>query len=185
MNARNQVHKEVARQTFAIIGKAAPTEEAHGIKGALRRAVQKSVPINGLFAGVRGDGIDPSAAGVVAVRIRFDHENAAELSRVENFFGFGIKDGTNALAANLQDAIPLLHRVHHGKAIFHGVGHRFFAVDVLAGSTGVHNHFAMLVVHGGDNDGVHIFTVQNASIVARGGNVLFDCFARGVVARIV
>src|SRR5215472_18378940 len=42
MNPRNQVHKEVARQAFAIMSKAAPTEEAHGIKGALGGTVQKS-----------------------------------------------------------------------------------------------------------------------------------------------
>ena len=67
MDARNQVNKEVTRQAFAIICKAAPAEESNGVKGAFGRTIQKSIPINRLFAGVRGNRVDPSAARAVAV----------------------------------------------------------------------------------------------------------------------
>src|SRR5438105_142234 len=185
MDARNQVNKEVTRQAFAIICKAAPAEESNGVKGTFGRTIQKSIPINRLFAGVRGNRVDPSAARAVAVRIRLDHANVAKLPRVEDFLGFCVEDTANSLAANLQDAICLLHCVYHGKSIFHGVRHRFFAIDVFSCGTGIHNHPAMLVVHCCDNDGVNILAVQNSSVVTRGRDVLLDRFSRCVVARVV
>src|SRR2546428_164107 len=49
MDSGNQVNKEVAGQSLAIVCKAAPAEEAHGAKGPFRRAIEKGVPTDGWF----------------------------------------------------------------------------------------------------------------------------------------
>ena len=61
------------------------------------------------------------------------------------------------------------------------MGHRFFAIDVLAGRAGIGNHLAMLVVSRRDDDGVDILAVQNFLIVACGRNALLDSFPGRVV----
>src|SRR5579862_1840364 len=63
VNAGNQVDEEIAAEAFAVVGKAAPTEEADGIEGVLGSADQERVPVNRLFAGVGRYGINPGAAG--------------------------------------------------------------------------------------------------------------------------
>ena len=170
------MNKEVARQALAIVRKATPSEEPDWIKGSVGRPIQIGVPVDRLFVCVWWDGVDPSAAGGVAVRIRLNHEHVTEPSRVKNILGFRVKDRTDPLAANLDDAISPLRRIDHGKSIFHRMGHRFFAIDVLAGRTGIGNHLAMLVVCRRDDDGVDILAVQNFPIIACGWNVLLDSF---------
>src|SRR5207248_2071180 len=124
MDPRNQMNKEVARQALAIVRKATPSEEPDWIKGSVGRPIQIGVPVDRLFVCVWWDGVDPSAAGGVAVRIRLNHEHVTEPSRVKNILGFRVKDRTDPLAANLDDAISPLRRIDHGKSIFHRMGHR-------------------------------------------------------------
>ena len=170
------MNKEVTGQAFAVVCKTAPAEEPGGIKWSLRRAVQKGVPVDRLFVCVWWNRVDPSTASGVAVRIRLNHEYFTESSRVINFLRFSIEDGTDPLAADLDDAICLLSRFDHGESILHGMGHRFFAINVLAGGAGIGNHFAMLVVCCRDNDRVDVLAVEDFSMVACGRDVLLDSF---------
>src|SRR6516162_9950744 len=89
VNAGDQMHKQVASQTFAIIAKAAPAEETDGIKGPLERTVDKGAPVDGLLAGIGGNRIHPGAARVVAVPIGLDRGYVAEFARVVDLLGFG------------------------------------------------------------------------------------------------
>ena len=74
----------------------------------------------------------------------------------------------------------------HGESVFDGVRHGLLAVDVFAGGAGVFEDVAMLVVHGGDEDGVDIFAIENGAIVARGRDAgIFDRFLRGDVAAVI
>ena len=72
MDSGEQVHEKVAGQTFAVIGEAAPAEEARGVKGTLWRADQKLVPVDGFFAGIGGNGVDPGAARRIAIQRSFE-----------------------------------------------------------------------------------------------------------------
>src|SRR5579862_5651169 len=77
VNAGEQVDEEIAAESLAVVGEAAPAEEADGIEVVGRRAADESLPIDGLRAGVRRNGINPGAAGRVAVPIRIDREDLA------------------------------------------------------------------------------------------------------------
>ena len=72
------MHEQIAGETFAIIGEAAPAEEADRVEGSLRSIPEESVPIDGLRAGVGRDGIDPGAAGGVAIGRSLDEEYISE-----------------------------------------------------------------------------------------------------------
>src|ERR1700737_4073964 len=160
------MNEKVARQALSIVRKTAPTEEARGVKGALGRAVQKGVPVDGLFACVGRNRVDPSATGAVAVRVGLNHENVTESSGGINFLGFRVEDGTDPLAAYLDHAICLLRRIDHGESIFYGMGHWLFAIDVFASEAGVDKQLAMLVIRRRDDDSVNILAIENFSIVA-------------------
>src|ERR1700746_13439 len=67
MNPGNQVNKEVAGQAFAVVREATPAEKSDWVKRPLWRSVQKGVPVDRLFVCVRRNGVDPGAAGAVAV----------------------------------------------------------------------------------------------------------------------
>lgn len=64
-------------------------------------------------------------------------------------------------------------------------GHRFLAINVLAGRAGTYENFAVLVVGNCDKDGIHIFTIEDLFIIACRRNILFDRFLRCRVSRIV
>jgi hypothetical protein len=66
------------------------------------------------------------------------------------------------------------------------MGHGLFAVDVFAGGAGVFENVAMLVVHGGDENGVDVFAIENGAIVATGGDAgILYRFLRGDVAAVI
>ena len=139
-----------------------------------------------LFAGVGRNGIDPGAAGRIAIPVSVDGEDFAELAGIVNLFGLGVEHGTDALAADGDHAIVLVRGLHHGESVFDGVRHGLLAVDVFAGGAGIFEDVAMLVVHGGDEDGVDILAIEDGAIVAGGGDVgILDGFPRGGVAAVV
>ena len=186
VDSGNQMDEEITAQAFAIIGVAAPAEEADGIEGALGRGAEEGVPVDGFFAGVGRNGLDPGAAGGIAVPVSVDGEDLAELAGIVNLFGFGVKDGADTLAADCDHAIGFVGGFDHGESIFDGVRHWLLAIDVFAGGAGVFEDVAMLVVHGGDEDGVDVFTIEDGTIVARGWDVgILDRFLRGGVAAVI
>src|ERR1700736_6236908 len=69
VNAGDQVNEKISSKAFAIIGVAAPAEEADGIESVLGRVSKKRIPIDSFFAGIGGNGIDPGAAGRIAVPV--------------------------------------------------------------------------------------------------------------------
>ncbi len=71
----------------------------------------------------------------------------------------------DALAADLQDAVRALHRLHDRRAIGHHKAHGLFKVDVLAGHQRVDGHRLVPVVGRGDEDGVDRRTRQQLAVV--------------------
>jgi len=64
--------------------------------------------------------------------------------------------------------------------------HRLLAIDVFAGGTGILKDLEMVVIHGGDQDGVDVFAVENRTIVAGGGDAwIVYGFARSRVTAVV
>src|SRR5580693_3038073 len=113
VDSGNQVNEQVAAQALAVVGEAAPAEKTHRIERPLGRAAKKRGPVDRFLTGVWRDGINPGPAGAVAVPIRLDRGHLAELARVVDLFGFGIKNRANALAADLDDAIGLVRGFDH------------------------------------------------------------------------
>ena len=74
----------------------------------------------------------------------------------------------------------------HGESVFDGVRHGLLAIDVFAGGAGIFKDVAMLVVHGGDENGVNVFAIENGAIVAGGWDAgVFHGFLRGDVAAVI
>ena len=186
LNAGEQVNEEIAAEALAVVGEAAPAEEADGIEGDFGSVAEERVPVDGLFAGVGRNGIDPGAAGRIAVPVSVDGEDFAEFAGIVNLFGLGVEDGTDALAADRDHAIVFVRGLDHGESVFDGVRHGLLAVDVFAGGAGIFEDVAVLVVHGGDQDGVDILAIENGAIVAGGWDAgILDGFLRGGVAAVV
>src|SRR5207245_7590282 len=108
------------------------------------------------------------------------------LAGVEDLFRLGIKDGTDALAADSDHAFIFLRGLDHGESVFGGMRHRLLAIDVFAGGTGILKDLEMVVIHGGDQDGVDVLAVENRTIVAGGGDAwIVYGFARSRVTAVV
>ena len=74
----------------------------------------------------------------------------------------------------------------HGESVFDKVRHGLLAVNVFTGGAGVFEDVTVLVVHGSDEDGVDIFTIEDGAIVASGGDAgIFNGFASGSVAAVI
>src|ERR1035438_4103670 len=126
------------------------------------------------------------AAGRIAVPVCVDGEDFAEFAGIVNLFGFGVEDGADALAADGDHALIFLRGLDHGESVFDEVRHGLLAIDVFAGGAGVFEDAAVVVVHGGDEDGVDILAIEDGAVVAGGGDVrVLDGFLRGDVAAVV
>ncbi len=106
-----------------------------------------------------------------------------ELAGGVNLARLLVKNGTDALAADLQDAVVLLRGGDHGEAVVNRVGERLLAIDVFARGAGVHHDPAMLVVGDGDDDGVHVFAIEDLFVVARCGNLSSSAVSWAAVRR--
>ena len=74
----------------------------------------------------------------------------------------------------------------HGEPVFDGVRHGLLAVHVFAGGAGVFEDAAVVVVHGGDDDGIDVFAVEDGAVVASGEDAgIPDGFAGGDVASVI
>src|SRR5260370_6509661 len=146
MNTRDCVDKEVSWQTFSVVGKTSPAEEPFRAERTLGRAIQECVPVDGLLARVRRNGIDPGPARRIAVPVGLNVTHLTELARIINFLSLGINNGADSLASNLHNPVALLRGFDHGESVFYGVRHWLFAIDVFACSSGIYENFAMLMV---------------------------------------
>src|SRR5580700_1958886 len=179
------MNEQVSGQPLAVVGEAAPTEKSCCVEGPLRRPDEKLVPVDRLLTGVGRNWINPCSARRVTIRRALDVEHVTERSRGIKLVRFFINNGTYALAAYLHNAVSLPCSLHHGEAIFHVVGHRLFAVDVLTRGACIHNNTAMLVVRHGHNHCIHIFAIQYLLIIARCWNLLLNSLLRRLVAAVV
>src|SRR5205814_7887910 len=78
-------------------------------------------------------------------------------------FPIGIVGG--AVRADLENLFVTFDSVADADGLLHGVGHRLFAIDVLAGFHGMNGNFAMPMVGRGDEHSVHIFAIEQAPII--------------------
>ncbi len=162
------MHEQVPGKALAVVAETPPAKKAHGIERPFRRRPQKRIPVDGLLAGIRRNGINPGASGRVAVPLRVNGVHLAQPSRGKNLSRLGVEDGADALAAGLEDAPTGLNRVDHREAVGHGVGHGLFAIDIFAGVHGGNGNPAVPVVGRADDDGVDIFARQNLFVIPGG-----------------
>ncbi len=171
LDAGDQVHEQVAAHALPVIGKAAPAEEAHRVERPIRRIANPGLPIDGFGAGIGSDRIHPRARRRVAVRVPFNVSHLAQPARLVDLRSLLVHDVAHALAARLEDALALLHRCNHGHPISHVVRHRLLAIDVLARSEAIQNHMLVLKIGNRHDHGVHIFAVEQGTVIPRGGHV--------------
>src|ERR1700685_1877614 len=80
VNPGNQMDEEITAQALAIVGKAAPAEEADGIEGTLGRIAEEGIPVDGFFAGVRRNGVCPGTAGSIGAPVGIDGEELTDFA---------------------------------------------------------------------------------------------------------
>src|SRR5262249_56023795 len=101
MDAREQVHEEVARYTGAVVAVIAPAEQTHGLEGPLRRAAEEAVPIDRLLRRVGRNRILPGAERRVAVDPGLDEIHLANRTGAKQLPRLGVDDPPGLLAAHL------------------------------------------------------------------------------------
>ncbi len=164
--------EQISAQPRTIVGELSPAEEALRVERPLGRILEKSIPIDGLRARVRRNGVDPCPARRIAVEMRIDRVHLAHSPRSINLRGLSVENRADPLAAGLEDSLAGLDSFHHRKSVGHIVRHRLLAIDVLARRHGIQRHAPVMMVRSGDKNCFHIVAVQQGPVVARGGNIL-------------
>ena len=177
--------EEVASDARSVVLIVAPTEEANRVEGAFGGSSQKTVPINIFRRGVERKRVLPSSDRGVAIPPRFDHVHLADGARGDEILGLLIDDGTDALRADLKDAIVLLGGFDDGLTVVDLLDHWLFAVDILACRHCVDGDFRMPVVGRPDDDGVDVRPGENFAIVARREDVVAPTFFGASEASVV
>ncbi len=100
----------------------------------------------------------------------------------EEFFGLGVDDGADTLAADLEDAVGGAGGVDDLRAVGVDVDHRLFEVDVFAGMHGVDGCLFVPVVGCGDEDGVDVFAGEDLAVVAGGEEAFAEVLPQSSLA---
>ena len=109
----------------------------------------------------------------------------ADHAAFDEFLGFGVKDGTHALAADLENAAGLFLRFDDHVAIGYFAHHRLLAVDVFAGVKSVGGDTGVPVIGRGDDDGIDIAAGEQFAVIASGEDVLAVAFLSESAAAVV
>ncbi len=146
VHSGKQMDEQVAGDAGAIVAIAAPAEQALRFERDFGRAAEEAVPVNVFGRGVGRDGIFPRADGVVAIPPGFHHVGLADGAGLHEILGFFVNDGTDALAADLQDSPGFLFGFDERLAVFDALHHGLFEVHVFAGVHGVDGDFLVPVI---------------------------------------
>ena len=120
---------------------------------------------------------------MVAGVVDLGHDDLADLAVLDVALGRLVGIVGHALHADLHLDVALLDAVADPLRLFDVVGHRFLAVDVLAGVHGVEGHLGVPMLGDGDHDVVDIGVFEQPAVVV----VRFSAgqFRRGVEALLV
>src|ERR1700733_13960516 len=179
------MNEQISAQAFAIVGKAAPAEEAGGIEGTLRRWPQKGFPVDRCFRSIWWNRVFPSASGRVAIGIAFNRIYLPKPSRVVDLFALGEEDRTHPLGAGLHDALVPMRRINDREAFLNLMSQGLFTINVLSGGTRIFHDPAMLMVRGGNQDRIHILPVQDRAIVARNRDIFLQVLSRRLLSAVI
>jgi hypothetical protein len=172
VSSAEQVNEEVSRDAGSVSFPLAPLKEVLGIERNLGRCAQESRPVAGLGRGIERNGIVPRANGGITVPVRGHHIELTDRARGEQFFGLGINDGADTLAANLQDAVHGAGGLDHLRPIAVQMNHWLLAIHVLARLHRVDGSLLVPMVRGGDEDGVDVLARKDLAVIAGGENVV-------------
>src|SRR5262249_42301492 len=112
--------------------------------------------------------------------VHLDHLDLADAAAADILDG-GAELAVGALlAAGLQDAVELAHRVDHGRGLVGGQRQRLLAVNVLLRLAGIDGEDGVPVVGGGDDDGVDVVALEEVAVVVVGGAALVSAGLGGV-----
>ncbi len=183
VSAAEEVNEEVACDSAAVGLPFAPLEEVLGVPWNFGGGAEETRPVAGFGAGVERDGVVPGADGGVAVPVGGDHVEFADGSGRQEFFGLGVDDGADALAADLKNAVGGTGGGDDLGAVGVDVDHGLFEVDVFAGVHGVDGGLLVPVVGCGDDDGVDVFAGEDLFVVAGGEEIVApELFGAGEAA---
>ena len=167
---RELVHEEVGVHAAAEVPVAAPLRvlgpvERH-VGGQPEFGSQEHLPVDGLGVHVLGQAVIPPLAFIaVAVIAGLALHDVADLALGDHLVGHLPARVGGRLDAHREDPIGLLHRLGNPACLVDGVGHRLFAVDVLAGFHGVDRHPGVPVVRRGDQEAVDVLALQQAAVI--------------------
>ena len=188
---RELVDEQVGVHATAEVPVAAPL----GISGAVERLVgrqaelgpQEHLPVDGLGGHLLEERIvPPLALAAVAIIAGLALQDVADLPLGDHLVGHAPARIGGRLHAHGEDLLGLLGRLGDAAGLVDRVGHRLFAVDVLAGLHGVDRHLGVPVVGRGDQDDVDVLVVEDLAIVLGDAVLVFafpvqPAFLGGVV----
>ena len=132
------------------------------------RAAQKLFPIQfGLVHLVRHH--PAFARRIILVPIGMNESNFAHLAGINDFLPLNIVVPTSLLHTGLHDAFGFFDGLYHLLAFFDGMHDGLFAIDILAGFNGVHQHLFVPMVGTGDEHRVDVLPVEEVTVVEVGG----------------
>ena len=154
------------RDSTGIVKIADPIEIAFGAEGPFLRRPQKEVPIEvdaRLQVGING--LEPIVILVVAGVVDLRDHDLAERAVLHILVGGLVGVVRHALDADLHLHARFANFGDHALGLFHRVGHRLFAIDVLAGAGRIDGHLAVPVIGRGDDDNINVLVRQEFTVV--------------------
>ena len=168
--------EQVGRNT-AIVQEVLPeTEEMFGIPGDSRRefplVTEPHIPVDVILSRHGGPGglvdLEPDverAALYVTVIAAMRPGDFSHLTLADHLLRIPILLLRCPLGADLELFVVTLDRIADLDGLFHREGHRFFAVDMLAGFHGLDAHLRMPVVRSCDEHGVYILALEQLTVI--------------------
>ena len=188
----DQVGELVDEQVGVHAAAEIPVTAPLGVLGAVERHVgseaelgaQEHLPVDGLGVHVLAQGVIPPLAAVaVAVVAGLALHHVADLAFGDHLVGHAPARVGGGLNADGEDLLGPLDRLGDLAGLVDRVGHRLFAVDVLAGLHRVDRHLGVPVVGRGDQDGVDILAVEDLAIVLGDAILVLALRSRARISR--
>ena len=132
MDAREEMHEQIAGNARAVVAIIAPAEQPHRLERPLWRVADEAIPIDRLGRRIERQRVLPRAQRGVAIDPGLHQRQAADGPGAVQLARLRIHDRADALAADLDNAVRLARDLGEREPFLDLLHHRLLDVDVLA-----------------------------------------------------
>src|ERR1035437_7852906 len=161
-----------------------PARKMQLVERNLGSIIEPRVPVQRFRRKIERRWILPRARRIVSSQRKFHHFDVADCSARVKFSRLRAKHGTNALRANLHDAIIFLRSLDHGQSVGYVMRHRLLAIDILSPVAPVDHTPRVPINRTRRYDAVDILAIEQLPIMTRSrkARVGGDLFGQGVAS---